>query len=70
MMRLKKLSGLSFVIGLALAIAIGYTTTPLASDAAKSTSDTSWKFHDIVDVNFVMQQIKVPMPEDVMIIDA
>ena len=70
MMRLKKRSGLFFVIGLALAIAIGYTTTPLASDAAKSTSDTSWKFHDIVDVNFVMQQIKVPMPEDVMIIDA
>lgn len=70
MMRLKKLSSLSFVIGLALAIAIGYTTSPSASDAAKPASDTSWKFHDIVDVNFVMQQIKVPMPEDVMIIDA
>ena len=70
MMRLKKRLGLSFVIGLALAIVIGYTTTPLASDAAKPASDTSWTFHDIVDVNFVMQQIKVPMPEDVMIIDA
>ena len=70
MMRLKKLSALSFVIGFALAVTIGYTTTTLASDASKAASDTSWKFHDIVDVNFVMQQIKVPMPQDVMIIDA
>jgi len=28
------------------------------------------RFHDIVDVNFVMQHVKVPMDKDVMIIDA
>ena len=69
-MRLKKLSAVFFVLGLALAVSFGYATTTLAADASKSASDTSWKFHDIVDVQFVMQQIKVPMPEDVMIIDA
>jgi len=69
-MHLKKLSALSLMIGLALAIALGYATTTPAADAAKPAADTSWKFHDIVDVDFVMQQIKVPMPQDVMIIDA
>ena len=69
-MRLKKLSALSLMVGLALAITFGYATTTLAADAAKTKADTSWKFHDTVDVNFVMEQIKVPMPQDVMIIDA
>ena len=69
-MRLKKLAALSLMIGFALAVIVGCATTDPAPDAAKPAADTSWKFHDIVDVNFVMQQIKVPMPEDVMIIDA
>ncbi len=69
-MFVKKLSALSIMIGLVLAITIGYATTTLASDASKITSEADWKFHDIVDVNFVMQHVKVPMPEDVMIIDA
>jgi rhodanese-related sulfurtransferase len=69
-MCLKKLSVLSLMLGLALAITFGYATTTLAADAAKTKADTSWKFHDIVDVDFVMEQIKVPMPQDVMIIDA
>jgi rhodanese-related sulfurtransferase len=69
-MRLKKLSALSLMLGLALTITFGYATTTLAADAAKTPADTSWKFHDIVDVNFVMERIKVPMPQDVMIIDA
>jgi len=70
MMRLNKISALSFVIGLVLALTIGCATTTPAPDAAKTASHTSWKFHDIVDVNFVMQQIKVPMPQDAMIIDS
>lgn len=58
------------MIGFAMAITLGYATTTLAADAAKTAADASWKFHDIVEVDFVMQQIKVPMPQDVMIIDA
>ena len=69
-MRLKKQSALSLMLGLFLAIIIGCATTTPAPEAAKTAADTSWKFHDIVDVDFVMQQIKVPMPPDAMIIDA
>jgi len=69
-MRLKKRSVLSLMLGLFLAFIIGCATTTPAPDAAKTAADTSWKFHDIVDVDFVMQQIKVPMPPDAMIIDA
>ena len=70
MIRIKKLTALSGVIGLALALTIGYAIPTLASDAAKTATDTSWKFHDIVDTDFVMQHVKVPMPENVMLIDA
>jgi rhodanese-related sulfurtransferase len=69
-MRLKKQSALSLMLGLFLAIIIGCATTTPAPDAAKTAADTSWKFHNLVDVDFVMQQIKVPMPPDAMIIDA
>ena len=69
-MYFRKLSALSITLCLALAIVVGYATSIMASDTAKSESEADWKFHSIVDVDFVMQQIKVPMPEDVMIIDA
>ena len=46
---------------------VGFAPGTLASD---STQTPEWFYHDIVDVDFVMQQIKVPMPENVMIIDA
>jgi len=38
--------------------------------AEAAVQDDSWKFHDIVDANFVKQNVKFPMPENVMIIDA
>jgi rhodanese-related sulfurtransferase len=69
-MYFRKLSALSFTLCLALVIGGGYATTTMASDTTKSGSEAGWKFHSIVDVEFVMQQVKVPMPEDVMIIDA
>ena len=79
-MYLRKLSALPLMLCLVLAIAFGYATTTLASGSTQSGTEASgstqsgteadWKFHSIVDVNFVMQQVKVPMPEDVMIIDA
>jgi hypothetical protein len=41
-----------------------------AEPAAAPAVDDSWKFHTIVDADFVQQHVKIPMPEDVMIIDA
>ena len=69
-MYFRKLSALSITLCFVLIIVVGYATTTMASDTAKSGSEADWKFHSIVDVDFVMQQVKVPMPEDVMIIDA
>lgn len=42
------------------------TTAP----APAKTAEPDWRFHDIVDVAFVEQYVKVPMPENTMIIDA
>jgi len=69
-MQIKKLTAISLTLCLALVLGFGYATTSLASDAAKTDKPVDWKFHTIVDVDFVMGQVKVPMPEDVMIIDA
>ena len=69
-MQIKKLTTISLTLWLALVLCFGYATTTLASDAAKTDKQADWKFHSIVDVDYVMQQVKVPMPEDVIIIDA
>ena len=69
-MRTRKFSALHLALGLALIFGIGYAATTLASEAASAEVPADVKFHDIVDVNFVMEHIKVPMPEDVMIIDS
>ncbi|MGD8668375.1 MAG: rhodanese-like domain-containing protein [Desulfobacterales bacterium] len=67
-MRTKRFTVISLM--LCLALVLGYATTTLAKDAAKTDKPADWMFHTIVDVDFVMANVKVPMPEDVMIIDA
>jgi hypothetical protein len=69
-MQIKKRTAISLTLCLALVLGLGYATTTLASEAAKTDKPADWKFHSIVDVDFVSQQVKVPMPEDVMIIDS
>ena len=69
-MRIKRFSALFLTIGLVLALTAGFATTTLAAETKKDASKADWKFHDIVDVEFVMQHISVPMKEGVMIIDA
>ena len=69
-MQIKKITAISLALSLALVLGLGYATTTLASDTAQTDKAADWKFHSIVDVEFVMEQVKVPMPEDVMIIDA
>jgi hypothetical protein len=69
-MRFQKLSTASLILCFALALGIGYASTALASDAAKTAQASDWKFHDIVDVAFVQQYAKLPLSEEVMIIDS
>jgi 3-mercaptopyruvate sulfurtransferase SseA len=65
-MSIKKLSVLSLMLGLILAMAFGCTATQKAAEPA----ETAWLFHDITDVTLVQQYAKVPQPEGVMIIDS
>jgi rhodanese-related sulfurtransferase len=56
--------------GLILTAGITGCSTAQKQAPAASVEDTSWQYHDTVDVNFVMAHIQVPMPEDVVLIDA
>jgi hypothetical protein len=67
-MRMK--TGLALSLLMCLALVLGYAGTTPASDAPQAAEPVDWKYRTIVDVDFVMNQIQVPMPEDVMIIDA
>ena len=69
-MRLQKMSAVSLILCFAIVIGIGYASSSLASDTAKSEASADWKFHDIVDVAFVQQYAKLPQTEGVMIIDS
>ncbi len=51
---------------LAATVMAGCSTTT----APAKTEAPDWRFHDIVDVAFVQQHVKIPMAEGVMLIDA
>ena len=53
-----------------LVLLTGCTTTNTAKTAETAKQNMSWMFHDIVDAEFVKAHIAVPMPENVMMIDA
>jgi rhodanese-related sulfurtransferase len=55
------------VIALMLVWGISASAVAASSD---TTAKPEWFFHDLVDVDFVMQKIQIPMPEDVMLIDS
>ncbi|MBW2655400.1 MAG: rhodanese-like domain-containing protein [Deltaproteobacteria bacterium] len=59
---------LALVAGLVLLT--GCTATKTVKTAATPVEDTSWMFHDIVDAKFVKAHMSVPMPDNVMIVDA
>lgn len=60
------------ILALVLVLAFGFlgTTAYADSEEANAGKGTDWKFHTIVDVEFVKQYAKVPQPEGVMIIDS
>ena len=69
-MKVRKLNILIIVTSLVLAAALaGCSSTPKAEPQAAAAPQFE-KYHDIVDVKFVMDHTTVPMAEDVMIIDA
>lgn len=68
MKKTKRLLWMSVVLALLLVTGLGCQT---ASNSAKpATADASWKFHNIVDVKFVQQFVKMPKPANVLIVDS
>ncbi len=55
-------------IGLLVAMLAACSTS--SNPTVSKTTEPEWRFHDIVDVAFVRQHVKVPMTETVMLIDA
>lgn len=57
----------AFFFSVLLLLAAGMHGLSAAAETAKTPE---WFFHDIVDIEFVKQHVDVPMPENVMLIDA
>ncbi len=66
MQKTKRLLWMPIVVALLMLVGVGCQTAP----KPVKTADTSWQFHDIVDVEFVQQYVKMPKPADVLIIDS
>ena len=64
----KKALWLPIFMALVLSMGIGWTGAQAASKSAPAKAD--WKFHDIVSVDFVQQYVKIPKPDNVLIIDS
>lgn len=69
-MQNRKLMTLAAILSLFGFILGGCAATQQAAVPDQTAADDSWKFHDIVDAQFVAKYAKVPMQEDVMIIDS
>jgi len=54
------------IIVTAMLLVLGCATTKEVPKVAKA----DWQFHDIVDVKFVQQYVKMPKPANVLIIDS
>ena len=67
-MKTSHLKGLLVILASALLMLTGCSATKTAETAEKK--DTSWMYHDIVDVKFVEQYATMPMPKNVMIVDS
>ena len=66
-MKTKRVLMLTVVALLAATMCLGWSPT---LKAAETGAKAEWKFHDIVSLNFVQQQVKIPKPDNVMIIDS
>jgi hypothetical protein len=70
MKRLRKTLWLPILVALALAVGLGWASTQEATASEKADKTADWKFHSIVDVDFVKQHVTIPQPKGVAIIDS
>ena len=72
-MKFSRLLGIPLLIALIMTFNSGCAPAPKATAPEKKATvkaDTSWKFHDIVGVDFVQAYVKIPRPKDVLLIDS
>lgn len=69
-MKIHRFNKTAVCLGLIVSVLLLTVAAAPAEETKKNTEKPEWFFHDIVDVKFVMEQVNVPMPENVMIIDA
>jgi rhodanese-related sulfurtransferase len=68
---MKNIRFIALIIGLSFILAAGMgCSTQKAATQPEAAAEADWRYPDIVDVDFVSQYVKVPLPEGVMIIDA
>ena len=70
MRKFRKIATLTILLSLVLAVNFGWAATQKPAEPAKAAGDQGWKFHDIVDVEFVKEHVKIPQLGDVMLIDS
>ena len=70
-MKARKYLWAAVFVAMVMIFGFGCVGTQTTAEPAKTEAKPSFTpYHDIVDVAFVKQYVKVPMPEDVMIIDS
>ena len=69
-MKSKRMVALSIFMALVMTIGFGCATAQKEAAPAKAEAAQDWMFHDLVDVEFVQQHVKIPLSEKVMLIDA
>lgn len=68
-MKPKKLHFMILALFLTNFCLAGNSGQAMAAEAAKDPKGEDWKYHTIVDVQFVMQYAIIPQPKNVLIVD-
>jgi 3-mercaptopyruvate sulfurtransferase SseA len=69
-MKKRKLLLLAYVAVLAITMSLGSAGTLLAAKKVETKESADWRFHDIISVDFVKDWVRLPKPDNVMLIDA
>jgi len=69
-MSMKSVFRLTCISLLLMMMAVGCVSTQKKAETAKPAAVENWKYHAIIDVEFVKQHVRIPSRDDVMIIDA
>ena len=70
MKKIKRKLWLVVVSAMVVMLGFGCVGPQKKAEQPAPKAAVDWKFHTIVGVNYVMQSVGVPMPENVMVIDS